>query len=1655
MTAPSRLPETFLRGLEADLRALCTDARRKSPHVKEAAERVILALKQADTPLLEAKAADNAASAFCVACEPPSSSSSSTSQALQIKVVLRAVSSLHKLLTHRAISTDRLPQVLDALQRLAQSCVDDTVTLKVLQGLLSLLTVRSYAKALSEDQLARAFSLLFVLKTSRSNVNSNPASNALSAISQQMVPTPDSGVIEQTSKAAFRQVSSDLFAAAADAAVQTAVKMQTPSGELIPLEQFPSEAKAAHSLLMDLCRAVAGEPLSWLSHSSDTELSAPAELDLTLALEVIDDGLASNIALFAAQPIFSQLLGESLCPVIHKLLKNPSEKQISKSLFGLIVTVLRNYWRILQSDAVALVKALQASCDPNLMSESEQSAWSVTFAIEALRNIFSTKPNETNIVIDFINTFDLNSNSGKSIAGVIDICCMTMISASQNEIKALPVSPVTGTMKPFANTITNTTSFLVAAASGLYIHIARAALEAVEADQTNVAKEILSAPSTDRVILFMGNLINTNPFLESSSTQRLSETGGASVEESLAKALTSIVISSEVCGMHHIREKSLATLAGACVNAAIANASTPANASVKFSKRLYLLFEALFLVISKCRFSLGPSWPAVVDALEQLDSLILREEMMVDMQSSSSTHSVASLKPKLKSVFVDTVELNWDACHEMISALVQSSRQAMIAVSKRLNSEDMSKSDADPHIRVFGIVSAEAAILTALRKAGVSSESVPSSLWQLLTGHLTSVCADSPILSLRIFALNSLTRMACGAVTNSEAPVVSHDTIVTPFLDLFNSSHSDVRSGSLSALHTLLESQGEHLRGEAAWKVILSILTTAAGLRGTVKSGEELSKSATTNSIGKSTTSTPNRFETDMVSEGFKVVQVIADDFLSSLAKSTLPTWVNVLGLYCRQVDDLNVALTAIGLLWRTADFIAKSSEYNTDDSLWVEVFHILKEVSMDDRPEIRNCAVKTLTGALSAHSFRLSARAWSECAEKALLPLLEEVMQGGSLSGQLEDNVSTSRSRGDVQVMLHHSRDTPRKQWNETKVLALSGVAKVLRSAMPRLAVLQDESGRPLFLTLTDGGSNGLWRNMLRAAGVAAASRDGEVAIAGVSAMLELLSAAGFVVGDQSKSKSTGLEASTSAPASLGPGVSNGTGAKSWVSEMIGISESHVEQDPTERGTHDDHELKSVYGTVMLWEAVWSALAEAIGGAEFLQTKVHDGTSKIGDSKIVDENALQMLAVGLIEARKKLQDKFTSSSSRVLVQLLMYLAVRGIDDNRRDGETPVLSVVQESILKGFNDLSFGDDVESWIVFIQGLLNVLPSHAMDKEKNTLLTRRVLEILSTLYSSDKMPSSVKNGQLKIALPILGKLMMKGRNSSRMEGLGRLGKIKSHDIDEMSDESSAPLWALAAQVILEMMSLGSPGTGHHVDAEWTLFADIVSEFLFEERRTHLDRDYRRGKRDLTGQETFDLKIIDCIAEGLKDMNGTTSFETKRKLVRIISRGAEEGESSGRRRFVRSCQKKLFILGEANWGESTEGGKTGVGIAAECGQYVVETCARVLGQYIADGQRAGRCPLPAGRRAEAVFLLQQLRRMLRKSESGGSSPGSGSRKHVLALYPRLCECVESRDEAIRYLARELLDETSPLVSEGNVDIETVIRRRRSTSGNSGRAL
>lgn len=112
------------------------------------------------------------------------------------------------------------------------------------------------------------------------------------------------------------------------------------------------------------------------------------------------------------------------------------------------------------------------------------------------------------------------------------------------------------------------------------------------------------------------------------------------------------------------------------------------------------------------------------------------------------------------------------------------------------------------------------------------------------------------------------------------------------------------------------------------------------------------------------------------------------------------------------------------------------------------------------------------------------------------LLPLLEGIIlkaKGASTEDNVAQKLGTEGGR-DVTMMLHHSRDTEAKQWDETWVLALDALARLFRGFLPQL------EERPAF--------KATWTSLLSLLRLSLLSlpRSNEVALASINAAHNLM---------------------------------------------------------------------------------------------------------------------------------------------------------------------------------------------------------------------------------------------------------------------------------------------------------------------------------------------------------------------------------------------------------------------------------------------------------------------------------------------------------------------------------------------------------------------
>lgn len=250
---------------------------------------------------------------------------------------------------------------------------------------------------------------------------------------------------------------------------------------------------------------------------------------------------------------------------------------------------------------------------------------------------------------------------------------------------------------------------------------------------------------------------------------------------------------------------------------------------------------------------------------------------------------------------------------------------------------------------------------------------------------------------------------------------------------------------------------------------------------------ERTSVDTTASSIiaGSVMTATGPKPATGLIKVAFSSLQLICTDFLSLLSPDCLRQCIATLGSFGMQSDDLNISLTAVGLLWNLSDFIqtrrielaALRNETGTtisdeeidkenmnidlalsqeDDSnpktysiLWMLLLLQLSHTCIDWRPEVRNGANQTLFRTITMNGHILGPYLWNACIWQVLFPLLDSIKMSSIRASKISHSKVSSPNNNDRDssgFMLHHSRDTADKQWDETKVLILTGVSSIFQ---------------------------------------------------------------------------------------------------------------------------------------------------------------------------------------------------------------------------------------------------------------------------------------------------------------------------------------------------------------------------------------------------------------------------------------------------------------------------------------------------------------------------------------------------------------------------------------------------------------------------------
>ena len=108
--------------------------------------------------------------------------------------------------------------------------------------------------------------------------------------------------------------------------------------------------------------------------------------------------------------------------------------------------------------------------------------------------------------------------------------------------------------------------------------------------------------------------------------------------------------------------------------------------------------------------------------------------------------------------------------------------------------------------------------------------------------------------------------------------------------------------------------------------------------------------------------------------------------------------------------------------------------------TIWCAILRQMRRLVLDERSEVRTSALMTLSSLITAHGDRLSGATWDFVLFRTMAPLMREVSDArarASTTEPIAPQLGTEAGKP-VLMLMHHSRDTASKQWDETWVLLL-----------------------------------------------------------------------------------------------------------------------------------------------------------------------------------------------------------------------------------------------------------------------------------------------------------------------------------------------------------------------------------------------------------------------------------------------------------------------------------------------------------------------------------------------------------------------------------------------------------------------------------------
>jgi len=243
-------------------------------------------------------------------------------------------------------------------------------------------------------------------------------------------------------------------------------------------------------------------------------------------------------------------------------------------------------------------------------------------------------------------------------------------------------------------------------------------------------------------------------------------------------------------------------------------------------------------------------------------------------------------------------------------------------------------------------------------------------------------------------------------------------------------------------------------------------------------------------------------------------------------------------------------------------------------------------------------------------------------------------------------------------------------------------------------------------------------------------------------------------------------------------------------------------------------------------------------------------------------------------------------------------------------------------------------------------------------------------------------------------------------------------------------NSPFWRSAVSSFISISKIGindlnkSDISEIKVNVIWTELADSVQAFLFNDERSVVSSHVPDiVKRD----ENIDITLVDLLARDLVACSVKVPLMHSR-LIDVLLEGSTL-VPNGRELFAQGCFSDLFFL-------CTQGGKPEdefschMKVAKNVFPILMNRCREVLLKFIIDDKKSGTLPIARSRLVEVSLILQQLKNLELNpeiDEQEEKGPHRGKKRHLLKLFPLLCDCITTRENEMKEQLKEIFHEAA----------------------------